>query len=185
MKLLMLAMCVGAAASLEAKYVGEKPQAPELEGVITVSRTINTLTKADGSLTVDKDCTSTDAHGSNDCTIHFGDTLKLTYDLKLEEDLAEGSTIAIDAKLDNIIPFKAECAACGANCSITVPVIKKTFDIQMPDCPISATELKNVTTVTLPAKSPVPIALSAKGSITVTDAAKNVVVDADFEAALK
>jgi hypothetical protein len=66
--------------------------ASQLENIITVTRTINTLAGADGVVTLDKDCTGSDAHGSNDCTIHWGDELGITFDLKLEEDLAEGAS---------------------------------------------------------------------------------------------
>ena len=53
-----------------------------------------------------------------------------------------GSSITLDAKLDHIIPFKATCPACGANCSFTVPIIKEHFSWQMPDCPLSASMIK-------------------------------------------
>ena len=31
-----------------------------------------------------------------------------------------------------------QCPVCGANCTITIPVVKKTFSFTMPDCPIKA-----------------------------------------------
>lgn len=184
MKLAILACLFGGAAALkEMQFVGV--DAPELEGTITISRTINSVSGATGKVTLDKDCTGTDAYGSNDCTINFGDTLTATYDLKLEQGLLEGSTIEVDAKLDKVVPFKFTCPACGGNCSINVPVIKKTIEFAMPPCPIKPTELANSTTFTLPAKSPIPIALSASGSIKVLDSTSQTVVDASFEAALK
>eukprot|EP00750_Incisomonas_marina_P025895 INCI5755.1.p1 GENE.INCI5755.1~~INCI5755.1.p1 ORF type:complete len:193 (-),score=36.24 INCI5755.1:118-696(-) len=187
----LLAGLVGFAAAREARIIDSKPtdskpvDAPELQGIITVSRTVNTLTGATGKVTLDKDCTSSDSYGSNDCSIHFGDTLTIDYDLELTDDIEQGATIEIDAKLDNVVPFKASCLACGADCTVTVPVIKKTFDIKMPDCPIAAGAFKNTTTVTLPATSPIPLALSVKGKVTVKDASGTTKFDLDVDAALK
>mmetsp|Transcript_6184 Transcript_6184/g.8952 ORF Transcript_6184/g.8952 Transcript_6184/m.8952 type:complete len:195 (-) Transcript_6184:119-703(-) len=194
MKFCILAALVGAAAGATHKmdYVGPKDvnigtiEEPELDGVITVDRTFNTVSGATGKLTLDKDCSSSDDYGSNDCTLNLGDTITLTYDFELQEDIKEGAKFSLDAKLDNVVPFTAICAACGQDCSITVPVIKKTIDIKMPDCPIAAgTKISNSTTVTLPTKSPIPFALSGKGTLTVTDDQGNKMLDLDFEAALK
>ena len=190
MKCVMFAALAGVAAAsklamkpVQTEYVGEVKEA--LAGVIHFDRTINTLTGATGKVTLDKDCTGSDAYGSNDCDLHWGDTITITYNLALQTDIEAGAKIQIDAKLDNIVPFKAECAACGAKCDITIPIIKKDISFDMPACPISATSLSNTTTLTLPATSPIPISISGKGKLTVIDATGKTIADVDVNVDLK
>lgn len=158
-------------------------EAPEDSG-ITASRTINSLADANGTITIAKGCTESDQYGSNDCAFGWGDSIDVTYDVELDEDLDEGSTVAIDVKLDGLIPFKASCPLCGKNCTITIPIIKQTVSFYIADCPISQAQLKNTTSIVLPTKSPVPIKISLSGSATVQDASGKTIVEADITAAL-
>jgi hypothetical protein len=51
-----------------------------------------------------------------------------------------------------------------------VPIVKKTFTIDMPDCPIPAGPFNKTFTEQLPSTSPVPLKVGFKGTVTVTDA---------------
>lgn len=147
---------------------------------ITVSRTISNVASGfTGKATVDKDCTGTDAYGSNNCDFHWGDSVTLSLSGNLAKPLAAGSKIAIDAKLDGFIPFKASCNMCGAPCQIKIPVVKKTVTINVPPCPIPAGPLTYTTKLTLPSKSPVPVTTKAKATVTLTDASGAIVARAD------
>lgn len=80
-------------------------------------------------------------------------------------DITSDAVLTGDFKLEGIIPLKFTCAVCGAECKITIPIIGKDIDVNLPDCPISGMSIKNDTTVTMAA---VPVALSAKGTLTIT-----------------
>ena len=127
---------------------------------ITLSRTVNSLA-AGSSLNVTVEgsaCSTKDAYGSNECDVHWGNTYTVDVAASLAEDLTTGSKIAVDLKLDGLVPFKASCAACGANCSVTVPIIKQSFNFAMPACPISVKAgIAKTISAALPTKSPVPL----------------------------
>ena len=63
-----------------------------------------------------------------------------------------------------------------------MPIVGKTISIKLPDCPIAPAALHNTTSVTLPAKSPLPLKIEAKGSITVTNGDGSVVAKVDVDA---
>jgi hypothetical protein len=159
----------------------ETPFTPN--GVLSISRTVNKLNAASAHLTVDHGCSSSDAYGSNDCQWNWGDTLGLDYSVALTEDISSGK-IAINAKLDSIIPFAASCPACGANCSITIPIVNIPVTFAMPDCPLTHFSLSNVTSVILPASNPIGAKTTAKGSVTLTDQTGQTVLDVSFDATL-
>ena len=58
------------------------------------------------------------------------------------------------------------CQACGANCSITIPIVKKTVTFATPPCPIKAAHLAKTIPVTLPSKSPIPLKSKVAGTVT-------------------
>merc|ERR1711988_91556 len=150
-------------------------------GGITVSRTINSASGITGSAVVDSGCSSKDDYGSNDCSFSWGQKLGLTLNTTLAAYVASG-TIAIDAKVDGFLPFKASCAVCGAPCTITIPVVKKTITINMPACPLKGGNHATTLSVTLPTKDPVPVKTTAKGTVTITT--DSVKITADFDASL-
>lgn len=92
---------------------------------------MNTLSGADLKVTLDHGCTGSDDYGSNDCTLQFGDSkpFTVTYDLKLDQDIVEGTKISANLKLDNLIPFTLECDACGSDCTFEIPIVKKSVTI--------------------------------------------------------
>ena len=89
---------------------------------------------------------------------------------KLGHDLEEGSTFHVNLKVDTVIPWKFSCAACGANCTTSVPIVDYPINMAMPPCPISAQELQQTLASALPAESPTKgVKVTAKGSVTVKD----------------
>jgi len=154
---------------------------------VHVARTIEHIDSA-SSVTVTVDgpsCSSVDPFGSDDCDFDWGTSYTAHVNATLGKDIVSGSKIDVDAKIDRLVPFKVTCDACGAPCTVTVPVIKKTFTIDMPDCPISATTVQKTMQVALPAKSPIPlIKISVKGEVTVTDPSGGVLAKLSVDASL-
>ena len=50
-------------------------------------------------LKIDSGCSSSDDHGSNDCTFSWGDEVSGSVDLSLGHDLGEGSTFSVNMKV--------------------------------------------------------------------------------------
>jgi hypothetical protein len=94
----------------------------------------------------------------------------------LERPITTGSTLSVDLKA-SIIPLKFDCAACGANCTFTIPIINKKVSVALPPCPINPAAMHGTKSITLPAKSPLPIKIDAKGTITLTNGDGTVVAD--------
>ena len=140
-----------------------------------------------GSATFDKGCASSDAYGSNDCAWNWGDSVKITASAAAGADVGTGAKFVVDAKVDSIVPFKVTCAACGANCTYTVPIVKKEMTIAMPDCPLiaKATPLAVEYTLALPASSPLPVKVSAKGTASLEDANGATLVSVSFDATVE
>ena len=124
---------------------------------IVVSRTVDALTIGKLNLTVAPGCTAHDEYGSSACALNWGSTYTVYASGALTQDIVAGSTITIDAKLDGFVPLHLTCPACGANCSVTIPIVKKHLHWTMPDCPISSGKLPFTKTYTLPSSSPVPL----------------------------
>jgi hypothetical protein len=144
---------------------------------VSLSRTVDSLTLGSATLFIDGPaCASSDAYGSNDCTVQWGQTYNAHLNATLDTPVEKGSVIHLDATVDDVVPFKVSCPACGAECTVTVPVIKKTYTYQMPPCPISGT-FGQTMSLALPDKSPVPLKTSVKGVATLTDAAGHTVAE--------
>mmetsp|Transcript_23039 Transcript_23039/g.38980 ORF Transcript_23039/g.38980 Transcript_23039/m.38980 type:complete len:174 (-) Transcript_23039:1171-1692(-) len=115
-------------------------------------------------------CASTDDYGSNDCTFDWGQAVEGSVTGKLGHDLQEGSSFHVNLKVDTVIPWKFSCAACGVNCTTTVPIINYPLEIPMPPCPVPAGDLQEALSKALPAKSPTDgVKVTAKGSVGVKD----------------
>ena len=113
----------------------------------------------------------------------WGQSLTISIDATLGTPIAEGSTFSVDAKVDGLIPFRFSCRVCGANCTIKIPVVGKTVTFALPPCPITG-GLKKTLTVALPAKSPIPVKTSIKGSATASDASGAKIADVSFTATI-
>lgn len=147
---------------------------------VVVSRTINSLAAGSATVNVEGDaCTDHDSYGSNHCDVHWGSSYTIDYDVALNKDVEAGSTFTADVTLDGVVPYKFSCALCGEDCTITVPIIKKTYSFTMPPCPISATGLKGNITQALPSTSPVPLKIGFKGNIKANDPQGAVLADVD------
>ena len=60
----------------------------------------------------------------------------------------------------------------------------KTINIALPPCPINPNALKGSKSITLPAKSPIPLKLDVKGSITIKNGDGTVLADVTVDVAL-
>tara|TARA_B110000208_G_C11564291_1_gene356543 strand:+ start:35 stop:598 length:564 start_codon:yes stop_codon:yes gene_type:complete len=149
---------------------------------IHFSRTINTVTDATADVTI-SGCPATDQYGSNNCDLAWGKEYDVTYNVSLERPITTGAKLTVDLKA-SIIPLKFDCAACGANCTFKVPIVNKDINIALPPCPIKPAALMNKKSVTLPAKSPLPIKLDVKGSITLTNGDGTVIADLSVDIGL-
>jgi len=151
---------------------------------ISLSRTINAVSSdyiSTAKATIDGDaCTASDDYGSNNCVLSWGSTYTAHLELEQNGDITQGSTFAADFKLDRFIPFKFSCALCGANCSITVPIIRKTVSFTLPDCPISGLSFDNTTDITLPADPGLP-QTSVSGSVTAKGATGTTIADISID----
>ncbi len=153
---------------------------------ISVSRSIDSvMSGASGTVTLDSGCANKDQYGSNNCDLKWGNSYTVTIDANNAEDLNGKANIAVDMKVDNIIPFKITCPVCGANCTFEVPVVKTKETIQLPPCPIAKGEYKQMYNFTLPSKSPVPVKTSAKGTVKLNDDAGNNVASLSVNAVLE
>ena len=117
---------------------------------------------------LDSGCTGSDAYGSNNCALAWGSSTNATITGTLPKDLTAKSQLSLDLKV-SLVPLKATCAICGSDCELTVPIVKIPVSIKLPPCPIKGGPLNAVKTITLGAKSPVPIKLNLSGKATLND----------------
>jgi len=137
-------------------------------GDIVVSRTVEKFPGTASAVIEGDACGTNDQWGSNNCDLDWSSTYVADLSIATGTDIVEGSTITIDAVVEAIVPFKATCAACGAPCTLTVPVIKKQYTFDMPPCPISGATLRKSLNFTLP-QSEVPLKIGFHGSVTLAD----------------
>eukprot|EP01063_Lacrimia_lanifica_P020334 TRINITY_DN27662_c0_g1_i1.p1 TRINITY_DN27662_c0_g1~~TRINITY_DN27662_c0_g1_i1.p1 ORF type:complete len:174 (+),score=58.24 TRINITY_DN27662_c0_g1_i1:55-576(+) len=140
---------------------------------VTFSRTFSQLlsgTSGTVDLAPAGTCSGSDDFGANDCTLKWGTNYTVNYDATLPKAIDEGFKVNVDATIDSLLPLKFSCAACGADCTFTVPVVGKQVTIPAVACPlVPAGETKGSKVVPLPAKSPLPVGASMKGSVTLVD----------------
>jgi len=141
---------------------------------IVFSRTINSVSIGTGNVTIDSDCAAKDEYGSNQCDLHWGKQYTVTLAADLSTDITAAHSFTVDVKLDKIIPFKFTCPICGSECTVTVPIVKKTVSFKLPACPIKAGPYRLTKTITLPAKAPAPIKAGFKGTVTMSDGSSTV-----------
>ena len=148
-------------------------------------RTVNSLSGATAKAVIDGPaCAKMDDYGSNMCDLEWGAEYTVHADVALTNDLTAGSRVEGDFKLEGLIPFKFSCPLCGGDCTVKVPIVGKEITVTMPDCPLSGLSYDDAKTFTLPAKSPLPAEISAKGNIKAYDASGAVVADIDLEGKL-
>lgn len=184
-RLLIAFVAVASASLFHRHHDAERAHA---ESDIRFSRSVDSVASGySGKVTVDQGCSSSDQYGSNDCAFAWGETLKVDATVAAGADIAAGAKFVVDAKIDSIVPFKAECAACGANCTITVPIVKKEITVAMPPCPLVAKgkTLSTEIPLSLPAKSPLPVKVSAKGNAKLVAADGSTIASVDFDATVE
>jgi hypothetical protein len=153
---------------------------------IVASRTIDTVAAGNsGTIFLDKGCTDKDAYGSNNCDLKWNTNYTATINANLNQALYGNSTFTVDLKVDKIISFKFSCAVCGAPCTFTVPVVKKTVTLDLPDCPIPAGAFNSTQTFALPATSPVPVKTGAAGTVYANDPSGAVLAHASITASVE
>eukprot|EP01062_Namystynia_karyoxenos_P062853 TRINITY_DN5570_c0_g3_i1.p1 TRINITY_DN5570_c0_g3~~TRINITY_DN5570_c0_g3_i1.p1 ORF type:complete len:279 (+),score=85.53 TRINITY_DN5570_c0_g3_i1:73-837(+) len=150
---------------------------------ISFSRTVTQAPSwASGTITIAGDaCKSSDKYGSNDCTLSWGQSYTANIDASLTQDIP-GGTASADLKIDGLIPFKPSCKICGENCTITIPIVSKSFSFYPGDCPIKAGAIKNSTSVAIPAAPSGLPKTSVKGTVTVSDASGAAIAKVDVTA---
>lgn len=153
---------------------------------VTFSRTVESIA-ADSNiyLIFDSGCKSTDTYGSNDCAFSWGSYVSGNVTGKLGHDLDEGSKIIVDLKVNRFISWKFTCAACGSNCTTTIPVIDKEVNFAAPPCPISAFQMTQLFNTTLPSENPSPVKVTATGDIIITDSFGKNIIDLNVDITLQ
>merc|ERR1711964_745174 len=74
------------------------------------------------------------------CDLDWSTNYTVSYDAKLGETIDSTWRLYVDAEVKASIikvPLKFDCALCGADCTITIPIVKQTVPIPPPPCPIT------------------------------------------------
>eukprot|EP00036_Acanthoecidae_sp_10tr_P011897 CAMPEP_0182927042 /NCGR_PEP_ID=MMETSP0105_2-20130417/13013_1 /TAXON_ID=81532 ORGANISM="Acanthoeca-like sp., Strain 10tr" /NCGR_SAMPLE_ID=MMETSP0105_2 /ASSEMBLY_ACC=CAM_ASM_000205 /LENGTH=170 /DNA_ID=CAMNT_0025064969 /DNA_START=49 /DNA_END=561 /DNA_ORIENTATION=- len=139
---------------------------------LDISRTVTKVgAGAAAKITLDKGCSQTDPYGSNDCSLQWDTNYTVSYNATFPP-ITAGHQMAIAMTIDGALPFNVKCPACGGECQFTIPVIKKSVDIKMPDCPI--TSKIGSDTFLLPSDS-LPVKVTVSGTVQLLDSTGAVV----------
>jgi len=107
----------------------------------------------------------------NDCTFNWGQNVTGSFVGSLGDPIEAGSKLNVNLKVDKVITWSFSCAACGAVCETTVPVVNQPVSIPLPDCPLPAGALEQSFSDALPATSPLGgVKVTVTGTIGVTNA---------------
>jgi len=153
---------------------------------IQFSRTVKTVgPNGGGTLKFDSGCSSVDQYGSNNCNWAWGSNILGSVDAH-SGPLNEGSMLVVDLKVDKVISWKFTCAACGANCTTSIPVVNEEVNFAMPPCPIPAETIVQSFNSTLPATSPTKgVKVTATGSISILNENGATVLGLDIDATVQ
>ena len=58
------------------------------------------------------------------------------YNVSIAPGLTKDYKIVIDLKVNNIFTLKTTCVACGANCTLDIPVVNEKVTFALPPCPL-------------------------------------------------
>ena len=127
------------------KATKEEKQLSISEG-IDFSRTIKMLTDFISiNLTFDDNhCTSNDEHGGNNCHYDWGNVMNIELNVRLKKRAFEkDDRISGKFKVDYFVPWEFDCAICGEDCVLTVPVVNWDVQVPLPDCPLGNEDIPN------------------------------------------
>jgi hypothetical protein len=127
-------------------------------------------------------CTQVDGHGDNECHYLWGEDITGKYKLTVDRDIDEGDSMTGHFKvrspsklmffmafhfksqppppqshlsqIDRFIPYSFTCALCGEDCILTIPVVKFTYTIPLPACPVPAHTIETRIEYKLQSNSP-------------------------------
>ena len=150
---------------------------------VQFSRTVNSVgANGDFVLKFDAGCASVDAHGSNNCAWDWGAYIQGSVDAH-SGPLNEGSKLIVDLKVDKVISWKFTCAACGQNCTTTIPLVNEEVNFATPPCPIPAQTAVELFNTTLPSTSPTKgVKVTAVGTIKVVNELGATILDLGIDA---
>jgi len=135
---------------------------------VTLKRTISNVNGVVPYVKITPGCTSADQYGSNDCTMNWGQTYTINETVALQKEVTGTSKLSVQATVAGIIPLAFECPMCGANCTVTIPIINKKESWYMGPCPIKAATENKVIPLPLPASNPIGIPVSITGTVTIS-----------------
>lgn len=103
----------------------------------------------------DEHCTSNDDHGGNDCHYDWGDTVNIDIDVNLKRAFKEDDRISGNFKVDYFVPWEFDCAICGKDCLLTIPVAKLDVKVPLPPCPLGNEDIPKTLQLMLGDSSPI------------------------------
>ena len=152
---------------------------------VQFSRTIKTVGPSGGGTLKMSGCSSVDQYGSNNCDWAWGSTIVGSIDAH-SGPLNVGSMLVVDLTVDRVISWKFSCAACGQNCTTSVPLVNEEVNFAMPPCPIPAETVVEAFNSTLPATSPTKgVKVTATGSISILNENGGTVLGLEIDATVQ
>jgi len=139
-----------------------------LDDGLTFSRSINIQTDAlDVHFEFDSDhCDSSDKYGDNNCHYSWGETLRVGIAVNMTEPFTETDRVYASMKVDYFVPWKLDCAVCGEDCTMKIPVVEFEIKLPMLPCPLAVEDIPTVLEIPLGDTSPFAgVPLHAAGDI--------------------
>ena len=145
---------------------------------ISFTRTVS-FKKDDVNIAVNYDenhCKSSDKYGGNECHYDWGETMnpQINVEFKKEGDsFQKGDVVKGSLWVDYIVPWHIECAVCGQDCVLKVPIVFYAVNIPMPPCPLGKKEIPSTLAIPVGDSSPFKgLPLNVKGDFSLTPAYK-------------
>jgi len=79
-------------------------------------------------------CKKNDRYGSNNCNFNWGDTVEGTMVLDPGMEITKEHEVHGKFTIDRFVHWNYSCAACGKDCTVTLPVIDKKITMKAPPC---------------------------------------------------
>lgn len=110
------------------------------ESGVTLSRTFDTIEDglSIGLTFVGATCTEKDSHGTNNCHYNWGDDLAVNVTMDTHgTPFTADDTVKGKFKVDYFVPWNFNCNVCGADCTLSLPIIKQGITFPSPPCPFA------------------------------------------------